>query len=267
MPHHLILQNKIFFTGGQAKLKNRFILLAIFALSIFIFTNACKIVKTGRNDVEDVPITDAQASNVVTQQPEPFDISPTPTPATAIPSSNPMPSRTELTQPELDFFTEYFGRVENNGFLLSEYDSPEYIDLYEVFYTGAGIDPESISDEELNDYLNAIDASEVYTDLLKLTTVQLNVHLYEKTGLSLNDFAYGLHYLYLEKYDAYYLQRGDTNYNFLECFEGYKTNTGIIVIRCRAVEGYGQAVESCTVTLEKSGGKYLFLANTVEFMY
>lgn len=45
-----------------------------------------------------------------------------------------------LTQEEIQFFTEFIQKMENYGFLLSAYDAPEYVNLDEVFYSGAGID-------------------------------------------------------------------------------------------------------------------------------
>lgn len=37
-------------------------------------------------------------------------------------------------------FEKYLNRIDNYGFLLSEYKSPEYLDLNEVFIQGAGMD-------------------------------------------------------------------------------------------------------------------------------
>jgi hypothetical protein len=261
----------------EVPMRKRIVFIPVFALFLLLMS-ACSIRIIDQNDQTRPPATSSgsqHTSNVVTQQPEPLDNSPRPTlaPATPAATSTPAPTATpapapaQLPQTEIDFFTEYFGMDENNGFLLSNYDTPEYIDLFEVFYAGAGLMQDTLSDAEILDYLNIIGESELYTDLLKLTTAQLDAFLLKKTGLRLNEFAFGLPYLYIEEYDAYYLQRGDTNYNFVECVGGYKTGDGIYVIQLAAAGDYGQYIESCTVTLKKNGNDYLFLSNSVLFSY
>jgi hypothetical protein len=242
----------------EVPMRKRIVFIPVFALFLLLMS-ACSIRIIDQNDQTRPPATSSgsqHTSNVVTQQPEPLDNSPRPTlaPATPAATSTPAPTATpapapaQLPQTEIDFFTEYFGMDENNGFLL-------------------GLMQDTLSDAEILDYLNIIGESELYTDLLKLTTAQLDAFLLKKTGLRLNEFAFGLPYLYIEEYDAYYLQRGDTNYNFVECVGGYKTGDGIYVIQLAAAGDYGQYIESCTVTLKKNGNDYLFLSNSVLFSY
>lgn len=175
--------------------------------------------------------------------------------------------QTPLTRDELDFFTDYFEQETNNGFLLSGYSEPSDINLAELFYNGAGIaySESEMSADEINDYLKATNLPEVEFDLLKVIKSEAEAFLLEKTGVTFSD----LHVpgLYLEKYDAFYWQVSDTNYNLLICDSGYKTEDGKFVIHCSAEEGIGQLVESCTVTLKKDGGHYLFVSNSIVTMY
>ncbi|MFR3752213.1 MAG: hypothetical protein ACLTW9_07535 [Enterocloster sp.] len=56
--------------------------------------------------------------------------------------------RRGLTQEELRGFEKYLNRIDNYGFLMSDYKSPEYINLNEVFYSGAGLEQSPLTEEE-----------------------------------------------------------------------------------------------------------------------
>ena len=93
--------------------------------------------------------------------------------------------RRVLTQEELRGFEEYLNRIDNYGFLMSDYKSPEYINLNEVFYSGAGLEQSPLTEEEREMYLKTVGQPELYTDLVRLGTEQMNGFLTEKTGLTL----------------------------------------------------------------------------------
>ena len=104
-----------------------------------------------------------------------------------------------LSSEELSELTEFVTEADgygNYGFLLSVYDSPEKIDLDEVFYTGAGIKTEPLSSEEEKAFLNAVGDEEIYTDVVKLTTSQINDVLLRRTGLSYEQMANPLQWIY-----------------------------------------------------------------------
>ena len=178
-------------------------------------------------------------------------------------------TQTALTQSELDYFTDYFSVSGNNGFLLSDYDSPADIDLFELFYVGAGIASswDEIPQEEVDAYLAAIGNEEVFLDLLKVTQQQVTDFLFEKTGKVFPPENVLNGWIYLEQYDAFYTEISDTNYNFLTCDSGYKTADGLYVLHFTADEGYGQLVASCTVTLYKDGEQYLIVSNDLVTSY
>ena len=56
--------------------------------------------------------------------------------------------RRGLTEEELRGFEKYLNRIDNYGFLMSDYGSPEYINLNEVFYSGAGLEQSPLTEEE-----------------------------------------------------------------------------------------------------------------------
>lgn len=168
-------------------------------------------------------------------------------------------SNVTLSQTELSNFSNYFNQNENNGFLLSYYKKPAEIDLAEALFNGAGITQTGLSDSEKAAFLEAINESEIYTDVTKLTTNQINTFLKKKTGLTLTDITKKFTWVYLSKYDTYYFQHGDTNFSPIECISGYKTKDGLYVIKYR--NDYMSEGNSATVTLKQSGSDYLFVSN------
>lgn len=103
----------------------------------------------------------------------------------------------QLTEDELRGFEEYLNRTDNYGFLMSDYQSPEYINLNEVFYSGAGLEQSPMTEEERDMYLKTVGQPELYTDLVRLSTEQMDGFLTEKTGLSLDRMKSGLEWIYL----------------------------------------------------------------------
>ena len=128
-----------------------------------------------------------------------------------------------LSQEELEKAQDYFNKVENNGFLCSEYSNTKDISLIQLIYNGAGIS-EEMTEEERADY-----KEEIYTDITKvpkkaleeLTKNKLNIEL-----TSINGYEEFEKNFYSEKYDCYYLQHGDTNYETVEFVSGEKNDDG-----------------------------------------
>lgn len=128
-----------------------------------------------------------------------------------------------LSEEELEKAQAYFNKVENNGFLCSEYSNTKDISLIQLIYNGAGIS-EEMTEQERADY-----KEEIYTDITKipkkaledLTKNKLNIEL-----TSINGYEEFEKNFYSEKYDCYYLQHGDTNYEAVEFVSGEKNNDG-----------------------------------------
>ena len=172
----------------------------------------------------------------------------------------------QLSDGELQVFTDWIGRSDNYGFLLSVYDTPAGVDLDEIFYCGAGIEQEEVAPEEVEAYLQACGWDEIYTDFEKLTMEQIDAFLQKKTGLSYEQMNGRLRWTYLPAYDAYYAEHGDTNYRAFSCVEGYTTDEQVFKLRCRpcdldsaGVDGYH--VMDYELTLEKWDEEYRFLSN------
>ncbi len=172
-----------------------------------------------------------------------------------------------LSKEELSEFTKFVTEADgygNYGFLLSVYDSPEKIDLEEVFYTGAGIKTEPLSREEEKAYLNAAGYEEIYTDVVKLTTAKMNEVLLRRTGLSYEQMENPLQWTYLPEYDAYYHEAGDTNYTAYTCIGGTTKDEKRFTLRFKRdenlMEGAYRQIDTETV-LEKTEEGYRFISN------
>lgn len=172
-----------------------------------------------------------------------------------------------LSDQELSEFTVFVtegDRHGNYGFLLSVYDSPEKINLEEVFYTGAGIETEPLSKEEEGAFLKAAGYEEISTDIVRLTTSQINEVLLKRTGLSYEQMENPLQWTYLPEYDAYYHEAGDTNYAAYTCIDGTTADEKYFRLRFRRndnlAEGAYHQLDTETV-LEKTEEGYRFISN------
>lgn len=164
----------------------------------------------------------------------------------------------ELTREELKSFTNIINSNENYGFLLSEYTSPEGIDLNQVFYNGAGIEAEKLSEEEEKTYLNVIGTNQIATDYVRLTTRQIDGFLQEKMGITLVDVKVKLDWTYLEDYDIWISQHGDTNYVSFTCASGKQIEEDMFLLECATEDEY---ISDCQITLRKTGDAYQFVSN------
>lgn len=168
-----------------------------------------------------------------------------------------------LSEEELEAFTEYINTGDNRGnygFLLSSYSAPSDINLAEVFYSGAGLEEGRESEEERADYLEATGDEEIYTDLIHLTTTQLDTFLLKKTGLSYSQMKNPLPWVYLPEWDTYYWQCGDTNYTTFTCIEGAVSGDGLYTLRF-VPDYYVYGIGDCETKLKKNGTGYQFLSN------
>lgn len=167
----------------------------------------------------------------------------------------------ELTPEEVAFFDEYLTSPGNWGFLLTTFNSPEKIDLNTVFYGGAGISGGELTQEQAEDFLSAADFPEIYTDVLHLTTPEINDFLMEKTGLTLSDMENKLEWVYSEKTDTWYSQAGDTNWRPFACTDGLESGD-VYILHVKAMDADpGYRSEVYEVILEKNGDGYRFVSN------
>ena len=161
----------------------------------------------------------------------------------------------ELTAAERKQFTDFANRPENNGFLLSQYDNAAGADLNQIFYNGAGMDSQPLSEEEQAAYEAA--GYPVETDITRLTSEQIDTFLRQKTGIGMEDMTGRLDWVYLEDSDSYVFQHGDTNFCTFVCTGGTRTGE-FCELRFKAAGDY---VSDCVTTLAKKGEDYRFVSN------
>ena len=167
-----------------------------------------------------------------------------------------------LTSKELTEFQTFLNDGSNYGFLLSEYDSPEYADLGQVLYNGAGIGGGLQSKEEERAFLAASGSDEIVTDVIKVRASDLDHFLIDRAGIRLTDLKTRFNWTYVPEYDSYYKQHGDTNYAEFLCEEGIEKD-GKWQVKCRG-QLLSEAEYVSTVTVEKTGDKYRFCANRID---
>lgn len=167
-------------------------------------------------------------------------------------------TKRELTKEELKDFSRFVINTENYGFLLSNYKTPNEIDLNEVFYNGAEIKTQQLSSEEEAAYLNKIGETKIDTDYIRLSTKQMEDFLQKKLGVSLEKEIKQLDWTYLPEYDIWVSQHGDSNYVSFACTKGQQIGKDTFVLECASGNEY---VSDTELTLRKSGDTYQFVSN------
>lgn len=160
-----------------------------------------------------------------------------------------------LERRELQEWSRYVNRWDKNGFLLSYYDTPEEIDLNELFYNGCGVNQRELSDKEREQYLELSEMDEIYTDCVRLTTRDIASVLRNGMGLEREDMKNSLDWIYLEDSECYVTQHGDTNAVRFTCTSGYRQGKNII-LNCAS------GPIDCRVTLKNAeGDTWYFVSN------
>lgn len=168
-----------------------------------------------------------------------------------------------LTEEELEEYTEWIQDSANYGFLLSDWDDPTQIDLYEVFYTGAGIAREG-TEEEKQAFMERYDQSEINLDFYAIDKADVNALLLEKVGLTYDELvamgSEGMEEAYYAETDSFCTEYGDTNYCEFVCTDGEISEEGTIVtLYCDGDDW----VSSCEVTLSIAADHRMFLCNHI----
>jgi len=133
-----------------------------------------------------------------------------------------------LSASELAEWQEKLDSTEYNGFVTHMYSEAKYINLDQIFYLGAGIGHQA-SEEEVQAYLAATGMEELYTDLEAISAPAMEQYLMEHVGLGLQEFVAPLSWDYVEEFDSYYFQHGDTNFAVVEVLSG-KEKDGVITL-------------------------------------
>lgn len=165
----------------------------------------------------------------------------------------------ELSKEELDELTKFAQGYSTYGFLLSEYDAPEDVELGEVFHTGAGFG-EEMTTQEVEAYLKECNQEELYTDCVKVSAKNVEAILQKNLGVGLSDMHTKMDGVYLADYDAYYHESGDTNYIAFVCESGQVKGDIYTVKFANEPKDFWPAY-AVETTLKKTAEGYHFLSN------
>lgn len=166
-----------------------------------------------------------------------------------------------LSEDQIDDFTEFIQDMSNYGFIRSEYESCEYVDLGEVFYSGAGIG-EEMTEDDIAAFLKETGQEEMYTDCVKLSKENIDTFLLKKLGITLDEIKTEFNWVYLSEYDAYYQQAGDTNYVKYRCVGGTKTGNQY-TLEFEPEDELGGYYKNCQTILMETDGDYQFVSNDI----
>lgn len=169
----------------------------------------------------------------------------------------------KLTEAELQKYTEWIQDMSNYGFLLSDWQDPTQINLFEVFYSGAGISHEG-TEEQIQAYLNRYGEEEIYTDFWVIDKADMDIFLLEKVGCTYDElFMKGnksLEGIYYPEADCFCLQAGDTNYCMFTCTDGVLNEEGTeVTLQC---EG-DYWVSKCETVVNIVGGTKVIVRNHI----
>ena len=172
----------------------------------------------------------------------------------------------------LNYYTEFISDRANNRFIRFEFNTKEEIDLTLVFYDDfmfKDSDGEyyayNINDEEraafrkISGYgFTGGDITRVYVpeaiDFLRdMTGYDFSR---EELGTSLN--ASGHSWIYIENWDSYYHEHGDTAYRLVTCVDVIELDNGQTEIYYHYADGAG---ENAVLTIQEIDGRTVFLSN------
>lgn len=196
-----------------------------------------------------------------------FEIRPSITPSTEIQPSEVVSEPSEPANEELEyfngdgFFNGAFGNIRNQ-FLSSLYDSPEKINLHELFFIGAG-NGEKASEDEITAVIEQNGWEfKPHTPCTKVSAAAMNDVLGQYMGLTLEETEkIGMDgYTYLEKYDAYYYFHGDSNYRSIINFSAIE-KAGDLILLYYEDDFFGDGEK--VLTLKPHGDSYLFVSNVM----
>lgn len=169
----------------------------------------------------------------------------------------------KLTAEELQEYTDWIQEKSNYGFLLSDWQNPTQINLFEVFYSGAGISHEA-TEEQKQAYLNRYGQEEIYTDFWVIDKADMDIFLLEKVGLTYDELLMkgnkSLEGIYYPETDCFCLEAGDTNYCMFVCTDGVLNEEGTeVILQC---EG-DYWVSKCETVVNIVGGTKAIVSNHI----
>ena len=185
----------------------------------------------------------------------------------AVPSAAEASYPVELTQADLAAFENNLNSEANYGFLLSAYADVRDVDMYQVFYIGAGMQPPANADEIRAASLATFTDGTPDCDCTILTSQQISSFLLSKTGYTLAEMSSSLSWSYIADYDAYVHWHGDTNKVNVSCTGGRQITADTYEIEFEAPGGIynetGDNYSGGTVNLRVADGSMQFISNSL----
>lgn len=168
-----------------------------------------------------------------------------------------------LTSEELVEYTAWVQDVSNYGFLLSDWENPAQINLYQVFYCGAGISREG-TEEEKQAHMARWNQPEIYTDFWAMDKADVDALLTEKVGFTYDQLVaegnQGMEENYYAETDSFCVEAGDTNYCQFLCTDGVMDEDGeTVTLYCDGDDW----VRTCEVRVNVEGDRKTFLDNHI----
>lgn len=171
----------------------------------------------------------------------------------------------KLTDEECAQLQTFINEVGNYGFLLSVYENPADLDAEQVFFTGAGLGPEALSDEEREAYLEETGEEEA-VNVFRIGAQKVSDYLQYRAGVSLDELTNSPDWVYLEDFDAFYISHGieETNICEFEVTDAAVQNE-YYRVHYRVKRGAGDLdgwhIPVYEAILKKNGDSYRFCAN------
>ncbi len=162
-----------------------------------------------------------------------------------------------LTAEELAVYTEWLQDHSNYGFLLSDWENPAQIDLYQVFYSSAGVGRPG-TEEEKRAHLERWNQEEIETDFGAIDKAAVDALLLEKVGYTYDELvtngSRGMEDWYYAETDSFCSESGDTNYCQFICTDGVSNEDGTVVtLQCDGDDW----VRTCEVKVSVESGRFL----------
>ncbi len=173
----------------------------------------------------------------------------------------------ELSDSELDEFTTLFNTPEYKGFLTDPFNNPDDIDLNAVFYYGAGIDVKDLSDDEINDYLAAVDQPQVYGDLYVMRATDFNKFFETHLGTSAPKDLPDSYWAYVADHDSYYYYHWDSMYDGkdFKCISGEKDGDSYTLRFELNTEKHYERFADRIIKFTKSGDNLILESNFIQW--
>lgn len=186
---------------------------------------------------------------------------------TATPSPDEAVYPVDLTGAELADFENALNDETNYGFLLSAYADVRDVDMYQVFYIGAGIEAPSNANEIRAASLATFTDGTPDCDCTILTSQQISDFLLAKTGYTLAEMTSSLSWSYIADYDAYVHWHGDTNKVNVSCTGGRQISADTYEIEFETPGGiYNENGDNYTggmVTVRFADDSIRFVSNSL----